>query len=141
VEFRLADVCTALDDAVLHAALARSLVRVLAARAAEGRPCPDVRPELLRGARWRAARDGLGGELFDPVAVELLPAWTAVERLVGELAADLRAHGEEDEVAGLLTGLRERGTSAARQRRTWQVTGDLRAVTAGLLADGAVDRG
>src|SRR5215210_6554956 len=67
LEFRLADVCTALDDVVLHAALVRSLVRVLAGRAERGEPCPDPRPELLRAARWRAALHGLSGQLFDPV--------------------------------------------------------------------------
>ena len=40
LEFRLADVCTEVDDVVLHAALARSLVRVLAARAERGRAVP-----------------------------------------------------------------------------------------------------
>jgi gamma-glutamyl:cysteine ligase YbdK (ATP-grasp superfamily) len=92
LEFRLADVCTDLDAAVLHAALVRSLVRVLADR--DG-PVPEVRPELLRAARWRAARDGLGGELFDPVRGEPVGAREAVGALVAELADDLRAHGEE----------------------------------------------
>ena len=61
LEFRLADVCTEVDDVVLHAALVRSLVRVLAGRAERGEPCPRPRPELLRAARWRAARHGLDG--------------------------------------------------------------------------------
>ncbi|MGY1642229.1 glutamate--cysteine ligase [Geodermatophilus sp. SYSU D00703] len=141
VEFRLADVCTALDDAVLHAALARSLVRVLAGRTERGEPVPEVRPELLRAARWRAAKDGLGGELYDPVRGEPVPARTAVDRLLAELADDLRVHDEEDEVARLLVRLERRGTSAARQRRTWQATGDLRAVAAELVRDSAVGDG
>ncbi|MGY1822760.1 carboxylate-amine ligase [Geodermatophilus sp. SYSU D00079] len=138
LEFRLADVCTDFDAAVLHAALARALVRVLAGRAEAGEPCPEVRPELLRAARWRAARDGLSGELFDPVRGEPVPARTAVDGLVGELADDLRAHGEEDEVAALLDRLWALGTSAARQRRTWERTGDLRAVAAQVVREGAV---
>lgn len=137
VEFRLADVCTDLDGAVLHAALVRSLVRVLAGRAEGGEPVTEVRPELLRAARWRAARDGLSGELVDPVRGEPVAARTAVEALVAELAADLRAHGEEDDVAALLDRLWAHGTSAARQRSTWAATGDLRAVAAGIVRDGA----
>jgi YbdK family carboxylate-amine ligase len=136
VEFRLADVCTDLDAAVLHAALVRSLVRVLAGRAERGEPAPEVRPELLRAARWRAARNGLGGELFDPVRGELAAARDAVEALVAELADDLRAHGEEDDVAALLDRLWARGTSAARQRATWARTGDRRAVAAEVVRDG-----
>src|SRR5688572_30447382 len=89
LEFRLADVCTEVDDVVLHAALVRSLVRVLAARAERGEPCPQPRPELLRAARWRAARHGLNGQLFDAVGCELLPARVAVRRLLAELQDDL----------------------------------------------------
>ncbi len=137
LEFRLADVCTDLDDAVLHAALARSLVRVLAARARRPDPVPQLRPELLRAARWRAARDGLGGSLLDPVSGGLVPARAAVERLLAELSGDLAEHGEEDEVRDLVHRLFARGTSAARQRETWRRTGDLRRVAAAIVGEGA----
>jgi YbdK family carboxylate-amine ligase len=136
LEFRLADVCTEVDDAVLHAALARSLVRVLAARAAAGRPCPQPRPELLRAARWRAARHGLDGRLFDPLTCELVPARSAVRRLLAELEDDLRAHAEWPAVVELVERLFEHGTSAARQRRTWLRTGDWRAVAARIVREG-----
>ncbi|WP_448627558.1 carboxylate-amine ligase [Geodermatophilus sp. URMC 64] len=136
LEFRIGDLCTRVEDAVLHAALVRSLVRVLAARARRGWPCPDPRPELLRAARWRAARYGLSGELFDPLLGTLVDARLAVRRLLTELEEDLRAHGEWAEVAELVRGLLARGTSAARQRRTWLRTGDLRAVAAALVREG-----
>jgi YbdK family carboxylate-amine ligase len=141
VEFRLADVCTSLDDAVLHAALVRSLVRVLAGRADRGEPCPRLRPELLRAARWRAARHGLAGELFDPVLGTLVDARIAVRRLLTELAEDLHGHGEWDEVAALVQQLLARGTSAARQRSTWQRTGDPRAVAAAVVREGTTGGG
>jgi gamma-glutamyl:cysteine ligase YbdK (ATP-grasp superfamily) len=118
---------------VLHAALVRSLVRVLAARAAAGQPCPDPRPELLRAARWRAARHGLGERLFDPVSGNLVDAHSAVHGLLGELEEDLRGQGEWDEVRELVARLFRRGTSAARQRSTFARTGDLRAVAAELI--------
>jgi glutamate---cysteine ligase / carboxylate-amine ligase len=141
LEFRLADVCTDLDAVVLHAALVRSLVRVLAGRAQRGEPVPEVRPEMLRAARWRAARDGLSGELFDPVGGEPVAARAAVGALVAELADDLRAHGEEDDVAALLDRLWSHGTSAARQRATWAATRDRRAVAAGVVRDGGTRTG
>jgi gamma-glutamyl:cysteine ligase YbdK (ATP-grasp superfamily) len=140
LEFRLADVCTDLDDAVLHAALVRSLVRVLAARAERGEPCPQPRPELLRAARWRAARDGIGGELFDPVLGTAVDAGAAVRRLLAELEDDLRDRGEWDEVGELVRALFGRGTSAARQRDTWLRTGDPRAVAEAVVRDGGVRR-
>ena len=138
LEFRVGDVCTSVDDAVLHAALIRSLVRVLAARAARDEPFPDPRPELLRAARWRAARHGLGGELFDPVLGALVEARLAVRRLLAELEDDLRAHDEWDEVGELVQALLSRGTSASRQRRTWLCTGDPRAVAAAVVREGSV---
>jgi YbdK family carboxylate-amine ligase len=138
VEFRLADVCTDLDAAVLHAAVVRSLVRVLAGRGERGDPCPQPRPELLRAARWRAARDGISGRLFDPVLGVLVDARLAVGGLLAELEEDLRDHDEWAEVDDLVTRLFSRGTSAVRQRRTWLRTGDRREVAAGIVREGTV---
>ncbi len=140
IEFRLADVCTTLDDAVLHAALARSLVRVLAARAVRGEPVPEVRPEHLRAARWRAARAGVTGRLFDPLRLELVDARDAVSALLAELEEDLTGAGEWDEVCALVQDLLARGTSAARQRSTWLRTGDRRAVAEWVVREGAAGR-
>jgi YbdK family carboxylate-amine ligase len=137
LEFRLADVCTDLDAAVLHAALVRSLVRVLAGRAQRGVECPQPRAELLRAARWRAARHGLSGELFDPVLGSLVGARLAVQRLVAELEGDLRGHGEWGEVCDLVALLFARGTSAGRQRAAWLLTGDTRAVAEAVVREGA----
>jgi carboxylate-amine ligase len=140
LEFRLADVCTDLDAAVLHAALARSLVRVLADRARRDLPFAPLRSELLRAARWRAARQGLEGQLFDPALGELVEAHLAVGRLLAELEDDLRDRGEWDEVGELVRALFARGTSAARQQGTWRRTGDTRAVAEAVVREGAVPR-
>ncbi|MGY1826890.1 carboxylate-amine ligase [Blastococcus sp. SYSU DS0541] len=137
VEFRLADVCTDLDDAVLHAALAASLVRVLVARARRDEPFEQPRSELLRAARWRAARDGLSGSLFDPVAGVLVDPRVAVDGLLAELADDLADRGEEGEVRDLVDRLFARGTSADRQRSVWRRTGDLREVAAAVVHEGS----
>ena len=124
---------------VLHAGLVRSLVRVLARRAEADVPAPRPRPELMRAARWRAARDGLTGQLFDPVSASLVDARTAVTGLLAELEEDLDAAGEWAEIEALVEDLFARGTSAARQRRTWLLTGDLREVAAGIVGEGAVE--
>src|SRR4051795_6054241 len=136
LEFRLADVCTEVDDVVLHAALARSLVRTLAARAEQREPCPQLRPELLRAGRWRAARHGLDAQLFDVVRCELVPARVAVRRLLAELRSDLEDHDEWTTVVDMVERLFERGTSASRQRKTWLRTGDWREVAAGIVREG-----
>lgn len=140
LEFRLADVCTDIDDAVLHAGIVRSLVRVLVARAEAGVPAPQLRPELLRAARWRAARHGIAGQLFDPQLGTLVDARLAVCRLLAEVEADLRDHDEWAEVDDLVGRLFSRGTSAMRQRATWRRTGDRRQVAAAIMREGAPAR-
>jgi carboxylate-amine ligase len=135
LEFRIGDVCTSLDDAVLHAALLRSLTRVLADRVQAGLPAPHVRPELLRAARWRAARFGMSDDLFDPVWVERVSARVAVDRLLHELRDDLEDRGEWYEVRGLAEQVIRRGTSATRQRHVLHRTGDPVAVTRMLLRE------
>lgn len=141
VEFRLADVCTDLDDAVLHVGLVRSLVRVLAGRHESGASCPQPRAELLRAARWRAARHGIGGQLFDPVVGNLVDARVAVRRLLAELEDDLRDHDEWIEISELVRRLFTRGTSATRQRATWLRTGDRRAIAEAIMRDGTPPAG
>ena len=137
LEFRLADVCTDVDDAVLHAALVGSLVRVLAARAEADRlPVPQPRPELLRAARWRAARHGIAGKLFDPVLGTLVEGREAVRRLLAELEDDLEDRGDRELIGELVQRLFARGTSASRQRSIWLRTGDRRAVAAAIVREG-----
>jgi carboxylate-amine ligase len=116
LEFRVADVCTDIDDAVLHAALVRSLCRVLARRAQAGEPPFAVRSEVLRAARWRAARHGLRERLLDVRTGTLIGAGDAVRRLLEELRDDLDDHGEWDDVQVLAERLVGRGTSAQHQR-------------------------
>lgn len=137
LEFRCADVCPSVDDAVLYAALARSLTRTLAAEAEAGVAVPVVRSELLRVARWRAARHGLGDELVDPATWTLRPAAEVVGALLDFLRPDLEANGEWGEVDERVRGLVAEGGAAARYRRLMSRTGDLRAVTAAAVAETA----
>jgi carboxylate-amine ligase len=124
VEFRIGDVCTSVDDAVLHAALLRALTATLVRRARAEEPVPTVRAELLRAARWRAARFGLTSGIFDPRTAEVLDAREAVDRLLRELEPELAERGELEDVRELVDQLFGRGTSASRQRAVFQRTGD-----------------
>jgi carboxylate-amine ligase len=134
LEFRIGDVCTEVEDVVLHAGLVRSLVRVLAARAAAGSVAPPVPDPVLRAARWRAARYGLGGTLWSAHRGTLVPAASAVDELWSELEPDLVQHGEADALWSRLTDLRTRGTSATRQRRVYASTGSLQQVVRDAVA-------
>src|SRR4051794_16001673 len=128
LEFRVADVCPSVDDAVLYAALARALVRTFAASPAS--PVPDLTDSVLRVARWRAARHGLTDDLVHPATGDPRPAGEVVDALLALVRDDLEANDEWAEVAESMERLRSDGTAASRYRTLMERTGDLRAVTA-----------
>lgn len=130
LEFRVADMCPEVDDVVLVAALCRSLVRTMAGRVARGVPAPEPADAVLRAARWRAARHGFGEQLWSPLLSALRPGPAVLGELFATVAADLRAHGEHDQVESLLELVLKRGTSADRQRRVFAETGSLHRVVA-----------
>ncbi|SFC95346.1 carboxylate-amine ligase [Nocardioides terrae] len=130
VEFRVADVCTDLDDAMVIAALARALVVHFAARAGEP---PDVwRVDELRVAAWRAARFGLADSLLSPVSRELVPAAEMAQELADLVAEALADVGDAELVRRGVETLAARGTGATRQREAFAAGGGLAEVVADL---------
>ncbi|MFG3644170.1 glutamate--cysteine ligase [Micromonospora sp. NPDC047762] len=134
VEVRVGDVCTEVDDAVLVAALVRSLVATLADDVRAGVDAPNVRDCLVAAAHWRAAHDGLDGELIDLRAGGTRPAWALVDEMMAVIAPALLRHGDLGYVLAQLARLRRDGTGATRQRRVLERTGDLRVVLDDLIA-------
>lgn len=141
VEFRVADVCMTIDEAVMAAGLARGLVRACYERALRGEPFPAVRPELLRAAHWRAARHGLEADLVDVDAARARPAAEVVEALLRFVRPALEATGEWDEVAALVHETVARGTGAARQRAAYRRAGRLEDVVDLIVAETAAGTG
>jgi carboxylate-amine ligase len=125
LEFRIADACPRLDDAVMIAGLTRALAETAHRAERAGEPYARVRPELLEAAIWRAARDGLGGELVDPVTVCRMRAATVVERCLDHVRPVLDHHGDADDVGAAVERLLRDGTSAARQRAAHRRRGRL----------------
>lgn len=125
LEFRVADVCLTVDDAVLVAGLARALARTAVESALTGRPLPQVRSELIRVAHWRAARSGLTGELVDLTDGRPVPAPDLLRRLVAHVRPALEAHGDLGQVDALVEQVLARGTGAARQRAAHERRGEL----------------
>ena len=132
VEFRVADVCTNIEDTVLIAALARALVTHYADRWRAGGQADEWRVDELRGAAWRAARFGLADTLVSPVSRELAPAAEVLHQLVATVAGALEAAGDTALATRGLAALTTRGTGAARQREQLTAHGDLAAVVADL---------
>lgn len=135
VEFRVADACTTVDEAVLQAGLCRALVHRCLTGIARGEPVPPAHPELLPVAKWRAARYGLTGDLVDPVAAELVPAAVLVRRFLEHVRGPLTDAGDWEEVTGLVDRAFHRGNSAERQRRVLDHHGRLTDVVELLIAD------
>jgi glutamate---cysteine ligase / carboxylate-amine ligase len=128
LEFRVADVCMAVDEAVMVAGLARALARTCHDAAVRGDPDPRPRPELLRAAKWRAARHGLDADLVDVLGGRALPAAELVRLFLAELRPGLEAAGDLEEATELVEATVARGTGAARQRAVFERTGRLEAV-------------
>src|SRR6478672_13417837 len=103
VEVRVADVCTDVDDAVLLATLARALVATTAREHHAGTAPPEDpwRADLHRAAHWRAARDGVAGELVHPRTGRLESAGEVAGALVDRVAGALDESGDRDLVEAL----------------------------------------
>lgn len=135
LEFRVTDVCLTIDEAVMVAALSRSLARTCYAAAERDEPIRHARPELLRAAKWRAARYGLDADLIDTQAGQAIPAVDMIERLLSFLRADLEEHDEWAEVAALVRQTLEQGNGAQRQRQAYATGNSYEAVVDFMIAE------
>jgi carboxylate-amine ligase len=125
LEFRVADSVMAVDEAVMVAGLVRALAVTAHAAAVRDDPDPRPRPELLRAAKWRAARHGLDANLVDVLAGRPRPAAELVEAFLDELRPALEEAGDLEEVTGLVRATLAGGNGAARQREAFRRKGRL----------------
>jgi carboxylate-amine ligase len=139
VEIRAADVCLNAHDAVLLAALCRGLVDTAVAEWTDGQEPPAVPTSMLRLAMWQAGREGVDGNLLDPVTSRARKAEDVLGDLVDHVRPALKAAGDEAMVEERLQEVLTRGNGARRQRailektnRLTDVVADLARVTAGL---------
>ncbi|MQA97918.1 MAG: YbdK family carboxylate-amine ligase [Streptosporangiales bacterium] len=117
VEVRVADVSATADEAVLHAALVRGLVRTALDDLAAGRKAPNWDDQVCAAALWSAARRGMDGPGLDPFTLRAVPAWRLLDDLVARVRPALADLGDLDAVVALVDGVRRAGTGADRQRR------------------------
>jgi carboxylate-amine ligase len=134
IEFRVADACLRVDDAVLVTGLVRALVYTTYQQSLAGEPSLSPRPELVRAATWRAARYGIDGELVDLQACRSIPAWDAVDQLLGFVRPGLEHFGDAEEIERLVRQIEHSGTGAAAQRAVAGSDGRLEGVVDFLLA-------
>ncbi len=137
VEFRVADVCLRVDEAVLLAGLVRALAGTCYMQAQGDEPFQAARPELLRAAHWRAARYGLEGELIDIAAGRAVPAADLVQSLLLFVRPALEEAGDWDEVSALAGETLRGGNGAMRQRAVFAETNSLESVVDYILEETA----
>jgi glutamate---cysteine ligase / carboxylate-amine ligase len=134
LEFRMCDVTTKVEEAVAIAALTQALVVKLHRLYTGNMSFRLYRRALIDENKWRAARYGIEGKLIDfgkesEVAMrDLIPE---LLEFVDDVLDDL---GSRSAVEYVNTIMRE-GTSAERQLRVFQETGDLKAVVRHIVAE------
>jgi len=119
LEFRVTDVCLTVDEAVMIAGLIRALTRTAYEHVMRDEPLPHARPEVLRAAKWRAARYGLEADLINATEGRAVPAADLIETLLTHLRPALEAEQDWEEISTLVRATLKHGNGATRQRRAF----------------------
>ena len=134
LEFRMCDCTTRVEEACAIAALTQAIVVKLYRLYTSNQSWRIYRRALVEENKWRAARYGIEGKLIDFGKEAEVPMKTLIPELlelVDDVVDDL---GSRSAINYVHTILRE-GTSAERQLRVYQQTGDLREVVRHLVAE------
>jgi glutamate---cysteine ligase / carboxylate-amine ligase len=134
LEFRAFDAPRSVDVAVALCGLARACARLCLDEAVHGVAAAPVSPEILKAARWQAARDGLAGQLVHLAERRLAPASEIIEATLHRLRPALEEHGDWDEVSELVAAILAEGNGAQRQRAAYLRSGQ----TSEVVHDGLV---
>ncbi|HUI73917.1 MAG TPA: carboxylate-amine ligase [Candidatus Acidoferrum sp.] len=134
LEFRMCDVTTKIEEAVAIAALTQAIVVKLHRLYTHNQSWRIYRRALIEENKWRAARYGIEGKMVDFGKEAEVPMRSLIPELlelVDDVVDDL---GSRSAVEYIQTILHE-GTSAERQLRVFEQTGDLNAVVRHLVAE------
>lgn len=134
LEFRMCDVTTRIEEAMAIAALTQAIVVKLHRLYTRNQSWRIYRRALIEENKWRAAGYGIDGKLIDLGKEQEVPMRQLIPELlelVDDVVDDL---GSRSAVEYVHTMLRE-GTSAERQLRVFEQTGDLKAVVRHIVAE------
>jgi carboxylate-amine ligase len=134
LEFRMFDTATRVEEAVAIAALTQAIVVKLHRLYTHNQSWRIYRRALIEENKWRAARYGIEGKLIDfgrEAEVPMRELMLELMALVDDVVDDL---GSRSAVEYIHTILNE-GTSAERQLRIYQQTGDLKDVVRHLVME------
>lgn len=123
VELRTADAQLESEDAVVFGLIVRALVHRALEDAEVSAPARGIQSDLLRGAHWVAARNGLQSELVDLDEGIPRSAFDVVADFIAYLAPSLEVTGDMQHVERFIAKRRADGGAAARQLRAWNTGG------------------
>lgn len=127
LEFRVCDACTKLDEVIAIAALFQAVVAKLVQLRRDNQTWRIYRRALIAENKWRAIREGIDGKLIDFGIEQEVPLrflMNELLELIDDVVDDLGSRREVEYVQTILS----EGSSADRQLRVYQDTGDLKAV-------------
>jgi carboxylate-amine ligase len=131
------DVCTRIDEAVAVAAILQAIVAKLWKLRRDNMTFRVYPQSMVEENKWRAVRFGLDGKLIDFGRQTEQPARVLIRELLEWFVDDvLDDLGSRAEVA-LAFRILDEGTSADRQLRIFEQTGDLKAVVDNLINETA----
>lgn len=122
MEFRIADICTDMEDAVCIAATFQAVVAKMLKLREQNMSWRQYRHMHISENKWRAMRYGVQGELIDFGRQESVPFHFLMEELLALLDDVLDELGSRKEVEHIRTIL-ARGTSADRQLAVYRQHG------------------
>jgi glutamate---cysteine ligase / carboxylate-amine ligase len=135
LEFRFADVCTRVEEAVCLAAILQAIIAKLWKLRRDNTTFRVYPSDLIEENKWRAVRYGLEGNLIDFGKERECPARDLIIELldwfIGDVVDELGSRAEVEYAYRIL----EHGSSADRQIRVFKETGDLKAVVDNLVRE------
>lgn len=135
LEFRICDVCTKVDEAVCIAAIFQAIIAKLWKLRRDNLTFRVYPTELIEENKWRAVRYGLDGKLLDLGKDKEVPVRELLHELIDWFLRDVIDElGTRKEVEYAYK-IMEGGSSADRQLKTLQETGNTRAVVSQLVRE------
>jgi carboxylate-amine ligase len=134
LEFRMFDTATRVEEAVAIAALTQAIVVKLHRLYTHNQSWRIYRRALIEENKWRAARYGIEGKLIDfgrEAEVPVRELMLELMELIDDVVDDLGSRGAVEYIHTILN----EGTSAERQLRVYEQTGDLKDVVRHLVME------
>ncbi len=134
LEVRVCDIATKVDEAIMLAAYVQAIFVKIYTLFRENQTFRVYSRALINENKWRAARYGLDGNLIDFGKRQDLAArelMLELREFVDDVVDDLGSRSAVDYIHTVL----ERGTSSERQLKTFEETGDIKAVVDQLIRE------